>query len=293
MKALRPTGKSAPKNLRLYFVPRRTFVCEKMLRDEGGTSALQQSREWGVAPFANPACFCSYSSTFSPVAHSVDEDITVSEFGLDMIALDDDVLSLCLDSAFADVEVQRDSTALFLLAQALTKLQVRICVTRKKGWRWVRHAHSRAALFSHHALQKTFGHIPRIHAKGTLSRQVVHMMAVARRQADAAAARPDDEATESRGGSGAAGEGAAFSSPGGGLVTLTVNELEGDGERSEIDIAVVLDRSLDLVSPLFTPVGAVCEGEVVAAGNSLLAHAARLRGPPRRGGRPRRCDGHG
>lgn len=36
VKALRPAGKAAPKNLRLYFVPRRTFVCEKMLRDEGG-----------------------------------------------------------------------------------------------------------------------------------------------------------------------------------------------------------------------------------------------------------------
>ena len=36
VRGLRPTGKAPPKNLRLYFVPRRTFVCEKMLRDEGG-----------------------------------------------------------------------------------------------------------------------------------------------------------------------------------------------------------------------------------------------------------------
>lgn len=60
-----------------------------------------------------------------PAMAPVDEDLEVSEFGLDMVALDDDVLSLCLDSAFADVEVQRDSTTLFLLAQALTKLQAR------------------------------------------------------------------------------------------------------------------------------------------------------------------------
>jgi len=60
-----------------------------------------------------------------PTIAPVDEDLEVSEFGLDMVALDDDVLSLCLDSAFADVEVQRDSTTLFLLAQALTKLQAR------------------------------------------------------------------------------------------------------------------------------------------------------------------------
>jgi hypothetical protein len=36
-------------------------------------------------------------------------------------------------------------------------------------------------------------------------------------------------------------------------VTLTVHELEGDAGRSEIDIAVLLDRSVDLVSPLVTP----------------------------------------
>ena len=36
VKGLRPVAKVAPKNIRLYFVPRRTFVCEKLLRDEGG-----------------------------------------------------------------------------------------------------------------------------------------------------------------------------------------------------------------------------------------------------------------
>jgi hypothetical protein len=80
----------ATPNLHLFFVPRRTFVCEQMLKDEG-----------------------------------VFADLTISEFGLEMVALDDDVLSLCMDSAFADVEVQGDTTALFLLAQALIKLQVR------------------------------------------------------------------------------------------------------------------------------------------------------------------------
>lgn len=216
-----------------------------------------------------------------------------------MIALDDDVLSLCLDSAFADVEVQRDSTALFLLAQALTKLQAR----RGGGGESTGPGFPVQAQLTRVAApppplplpQKTFGHIPRIHAKGTLSRQVVHMMAVARRQADAAAARPDDEAAESRAGSAAAGEGAAFSSPSGGIVSLTVNELEGDGERSEIDIAVVLDRSLDLVSPLFTPVRWSCVDGVacsyVSGGwlsrstrpppSSPPLCAARLRGPPR------------
>jgi hypothetical protein len=49
---------------------------------------------------------------------------TISEFGLDMVALDDDVLSLCMDTSFADVGVNGDSTVLFLLAQALVKLQV-------------------------------------------------------------------------------------------------------------------------------------------------------------------------
>lgn len=181
---------------------------------------------------------------------AVDEDLTVSEFGLDMVAMDDDVLSLCLDSAFADVEVQRDSTALFLLAQALAKLQV-----NKTG---------RPGLAMHISFtcstQKTFGHIPRIHAKGAHSRQVVHMMAVARRQADAGSARPEPGASDGpsslarSGPSAPSGDAPAFSSPGGGVATLTVHDLDGDNGRSEIDIAVLLDRSVDLVSPLFTPV---------------------------------------
>ncbi len=53
-------------------------------------------------------------------------DLSISEFGLEMVALDDDVLSLCMDSTFSDVEVQGDTTSLFLLAQALAKLQVGI-----------------------------------------------------------------------------------------------------------------------------------------------------------------------
>jgi len=119
------------------------------------------------------------------------------------------------------------------------------------------------------------------------------MMTVARRQAGAATVRSSDEdgaaeaagaapvgaaAAIARGGGGgppAAGDStAAFSSRGGGLVSLTVNELEGDGGRSEIDVAVILDRSLDLVTPLFTPV------------SLRLRRPARLSSRRRTGGRP-------
>ena len=188
----------------------------------------------------------------------MDGDLVVSEFGLDMIAFDDDVLSLCLDSAFADVEVQRDSTALFLLAEALSKLQA--CVNLFSAFT---SPHCMSCILAF-ATQKTFGHIPRIHAKGALSRQVIQMMAAGRRQADAAAARPDEvssdqsSAAASRGGvsssEASASSSAAFTNPSGGLLHLTVHELEGDNGRSEIDVAVLLDRSVDLVSPMFTPV---------------------------------------
>lgn len=193
-------------SIHLYFVPRRTFVCDEALKEEGVFADLT----------------------------------TISEFGLDMVALDDDVLSLCMDTSFADVGVNGDSTVLFLLAQALVKLQ------------------------------KTFGHIPRMHVKGELSRQVVQMLAVARKTVDSSSignrttpAPESEQPGGSRGAAGAPGSATvdqAFVDPAGGVVSLTVHDLEGDGGKSEIDVAVILDRSVDLVTPLVTPL--TCEALV-------------------------------
>jgi hypothetical protein len=50
-------------------------------------------------------------------------DMTLHDFPLDMVPLDDDVLSLELESAFKDCVADGDSSTLYLMAKALTKLQ--------------------------------------------------------------------------------------------------------------------------------------------------------------------------
>eukprot|EP00842_Homolaphlyctis_polyrhiza_P002472 jgi/Hompol1/3225/HPOL_006412-RA len=72
----------------IYFVPRRTFVCDRILEEEG-----------------------------------VFGDITLGEYHLDIVPLEEDLLSLELD-AFRPLFLDRDTTVIHSVAHALLKLQV-------------------------------------------------------------------------------------------------------------------------------------------------------------------------
>ncbi|KAJ3096942.1 hypothetical protein HDU97_005417 [Phlyctochytrium planicorne] len=72
----------------VFFVPRKTIVCEQVLEEEG-----------------------------------VLGDINLGEYHLDIIPLDEDVLSLELDGAFRDVFLEGDTSPIYYLAKALLKVQ--------------------------------------------------------------------------------------------------------------------------------------------------------------------------
>ena len=72
----------------IFMVPRKTLICEKVLEDEG-----------------------------------VFGDVHVSEFRMDSIPLEDDVLSLELHDTFADLYFRKDTSSLYLVAKAIMKLQ--------------------------------------------------------------------------------------------------------------------------------------------------------------------------
>ncbi|GIL70610.1 hypothetical protein Vretimale_3719 [Volvox reticuliferus] len=91
--ALATQVKSRPKSARqtvaLFFVPRRTIACERILEEEGV-----------LGDFAE-----------------------IGEYCLDMVPYDDDVISLELDTAFYDCICDGDSTPLYYTAAAITRLQ--------------------------------------------------------------------------------------------------------------------------------------------------------------------------
>ncbi|KAG0056940.1 hypothetical protein BGZ83_002880 [Gryganskiella cystojenkinii] len=72
----------------LFFVPRRTALCEKYLEDAG-----------------------------------VFGEITKGEYHLDLIPLEDDVLSLEWDSTFKELYLEQDTTSIYYAAKALMRLQ--------------------------------------------------------------------------------------------------------------------------------------------------------------------------
>ncbi|KAG0032734.1 hypothetical protein BGZ82_006435 [Podila clonocystis] len=79
---------AAPYTYSLFFVPRRTALCEKVLEDEG-----------------------------------VFGEITKGEYHLDLIPMEDDVLSLEWDSTFKELYLDKDTTSIYYAAKALMRLQ--------------------------------------------------------------------------------------------------------------------------------------------------------------------------
>ncbi|KAL7273187.1 Vacuolar protein-sorting-associated protein 33 [Rhizina undulata] len=74
----------------VFFVPRRTLVCEKILEDEG-----------------------------------VLGDVTIGEFPLYFLPLEQDLLSLELDNSFEELYLRKDYTSIFYAARALMNIQRR------------------------------------------------------------------------------------------------------------------------------------------------------------------------
>eukprot|EP01112_Ceratiomyxa_fruticulosa_P014948 TRINITY_DN4340_c0_g6_i1.p1 TRINITY_DN4340_c0_g6~~TRINITY_DN4340_c0_g6_i1.p1 ORF type:complete len:617 (-),score=127.38 TRINITY_DN4340_c0_g6_i1:93-1943(-) len=81
-------AEGAKKEYWVFFVPRRTMICERVLEEEG-----------------------------------VYGNITVGEYHLDLIPFDEDVLSLELDTAYRECLLDGDRTSLFYVARSLMKLQ--------------------------------------------------------------------------------------------------------------------------------------------------------------------------
>ncbi|KNC96078.1 hypothetical protein, variant [Spizellomyces punctatus DAOM BR117] len=140
----------------IFFVPRRSLICERVLEEEG-----------------------------------VFGDVIVGEYHLDLLPLEDDLLSLELDSAFRELYLEGDTTAIFCMAKALMKLQT------------------------------MFGLIPRIVGKGQYARSLADLLLRMRHEVLASA--EDEEAS-------------AKIFPG----------------FSEIDAMVVIDRTVDLITPMST-----------------------------------------
>eukprot|EP00026_Physarum_polycephalum_P005659 Phypoly_transcript_05694.p1 GENE.Phypoly_transcript_05694~~Phypoly_transcript_05694.p1 ORF type:complete len:610 (+),score=111.39 Phypoly_transcript_05694:24-1832(+) len=99
------------KEYTLCFVPRRTMICERVLEEEG-----------------------------------VYGDIMISEYRLDLIPFDEDVLSLELDTSYRECLLEGDKTSLYYVARAIMKLQ------------------------------STFGIIPNVKGKGVCSKLVYDML---------------------------------------------------------------------------------------------------------------------
>ncbi|KAF0461713.1 Sec1-like protein [Gigaspora margarita] len=72
----------------LFFVPRRTMICQKVLEEAG-----------------------------------VFGEITIGEYHLDLIPFEDDLLSLELDNTFKELYLDGDYTSIYYVARALMKLQ--------------------------------------------------------------------------------------------------------------------------------------------------------------------------
>jgi hypothetical protein len=187
---------------RVHFVPRRSFLCEQLLRNAG-----------------------------------VSELVEVFEYPLGFVPHDTDVVSLGLDASFAQVNLRSDDSSLMYSARALLQLQ------------------------------EAVGVIANIQVKGDQSKKVLDMMLRMRLEAEeeqasealdremsGAAASPDDEVF----GSDEEDQSVDLEN----TATARADGLDGDlnfamalhasaGEQ-QIDTLLLLDRNIDLVTPMVT-----------------------------------------
>ena len=159
----------------LYCVPRCTFICQQILRDEGLTTG------------------------------EFDADLVVGNLELDMVPFEADVISFEIPGVMRDSCLDSDVTALSFVSQGVLRLESK------------------------------FGAINHLVGKGDLSKRTIEMICRLRAEAEGGSGK-------SGGGIGMAAEDAAGSGGEG-----------GDGSKGSIDTLLVIDRIVDLVSPLVTP----------------------------------------
>ncbi|RKO88216.1 Sec1-like protein, partial [Blyttiomyces helicus] len=140
----------------LFFVPRRTMICEKTLEDAG-----------------------------------VIGEITLKEYHLDIVPLEDDLLSLELDNSFRELFLEGDTSSMYSIAKSVMKLQT------------------------------IFGIIPRIVGKGHCARALADLLLRMRREL---VANAEDDAASAR------------------IFPAT----------SDIDSLIVIDRTVDMITPMCT-----------------------------------------
>ncbi|KAL0480344.1 vacuolar protein sorting protein VPS33 [Acrasis kona] len=80
--------KKAGKNISVFLVPRKTLICERILEEIG-----------------------------------IVGDIKVGEFALDLIPMDDDILSMEIPSSFKECNLDGDLSSLYYVARSIMKLQ--------------------------------------------------------------------------------------------------------------------------------------------------------------------------
>jgi vacuolar protein sorting-associated protein 33A len=198
------------KHLHVAFVPRRTFICEQLLKEEG-----------------------------------VFSDLSTSEFSLDIFPLDDDVLTMGLDSCYKDCMVSGDQSSLFYVTRALMKIQA------------------------------VYGHIPNIRSKGKLAKAVLDMLLRLQREEDSSSAggssidNTQQVLSGTKSGSGESVQtvyigtrpkafdisGGSENGPSGGTSASSSSSSSSSSTPnvSEIDTMIILDRSVDMYTPLVTP----------------------------------------
>jgi len=194
------------KHLHVAFVSRRTFICEQLLKEEG-----------------------------------VFSDLTTSEFSLDIFPLDDDVLTMGLESCYKDCIVSGDQSSLFYVTRALMKIQA------------------------------VYGHIPNIRTKGRLAKAVLDMLLRLQREEDSSSSGGSSietapQVTSTKGGSGEsvqtvyigakskASDSLSNNVSDGGPIGAGIGSSSSSAPNvSEIDTMIILDRSVDMFTPLVTP----------------------------------------
>eukprot|EP00514_Thraustochytrium_sp_LLF1b_P012280 CAMPEP_0184545784 /NCGR_PEP_ID=MMETSP0199_2-20130426/4546_1 /TAXON_ID=1112570 /ORGANISM="Thraustochytrium sp., Strain LLF1b" /LENGTH=674 /DNA_ID=CAMNT_0026940127 /DNA_START=23 /DNA_END=2047 /DNA_ORIENTATION=+ len=187
----------------LHYVPRRSFLCDQLLRDHDVMKVLEGS---------------------------------IFEFQLGFVPYDTDVLSLGLDAGFAQMELQGDDSPLMFSARAILQLE------------------------------ETLGAIPNIQVKGDQSKKLLDMILRLRLEAEEqlassalAAEAPwlnDSEGSESEEDDIAAEletlqsdlDFAMRSVP----LSSKGDDKRHDEPRSCIDTLIMLDRSIDMVTPMCT-----------------------------------------
>ncbi|KAJ3333130.1 hypothetical protein HDU76_011207 [Blyttiomyces sp. JEL0837] len=140
----------------LFFVPRRTLVCEKVLEDAG-----------------------------------VYGDIRIGEYHLDLIPLEDDVLSMEMEDSYRELFLEGDISSIYYVAKAIMKFQT------------------------------VYGVIPRILGKGANAKRLYTLISRMKRELTA---NEDDD----------------------------VESLRVFPAGTEVDSIVILDRTVDMVTPLCT-----------------------------------------